>query len=73
MEHKNNYKNGLHKHLQRQKMGLHRTHKMGTKRKINVNGHIENSEMKTLILIIVCFLAGWGTANDVNQRNNGNK
>lgn len=27
--------------------------------------------MKTLILIVVCFLAGWGTANDINQHDNG--
>lgn len=28
--------------------------------------------MKTLILIVVCFLAGWGTAHDINKHDNEN-
>lgn len=29
--------------------------------------------MKILIIIMVCFLAGWGTANDINDYDNGKK
>jgi len=26
--------------------------------------------MKTLMIIVICFLAGWGTANDINKHDN---